>query len=148
MQEQMQIPPEKEATIVYDASKAENAIRELMERMALASGSANISREPAADVVEEPDRVIILFDVPGIPKERLKIVVGSNYVEVRTDPMPLPQSKFVHLERMANYRLQRKIEFPFKLKIDEAKAYLKDGVLQITIPKIGENATETELTVE
>ncbi len=116
----------------------------------MASGSANISREPAADVVEEPDRVIILFDVPGIPKERLKIVVGSNYVEVRTDPMPLPQSKFVHLERMANYRLQRKIEFPFKLKIDEAKAYLKDGgVLQITIPKIGgENATETELTVE
>ncbi|MFP3234797.1 MAG: Hsp20/alpha crystallin family protein [Sulfolobaceae archaeon] len=148
MQEQIQTPLERNTVVIDNASKAENAIRELLEKVAIATGSTDIVREPAADVIEEPNRVIILFDVPGVAKERIKIVVGSNYVEIRADSMPLPQAKFIHLERIGNYRLQRRIEFSFKLKIDEAKAYLKDGILQIIVPKLGENASETELVVE
>jgi hypothetical protein len=69
MQEQIQTPLERNTVVIDNASKAENAIRELLEKVAIATGSTDIVREPAADVIEEPNRVIILFDVPGVARK-------------------------------------------------------------------------------
>lgn len=124
----------------------ERVLRRVMSQLNIA-GSKDLSREPPVDIYEDGDKVIILFDMPGLRKEQIRLKVGMNYIEVNTEPATyITTGKPTLLERLGNYRLHRRIELPFNIKLDDVKAYYKDGILQVNLTKLpGYNTAEVTI---
>ncbi len=130
-----------------ELTSIETQIREVISK-ASQYGITEIVREPLVDVIDEGDRVTVLIDLPGVKKENIKIRVGLNFLEISaTNSNNYINGKVIRAERLSNYKLYRKIEFPYRLKISEAKALFRDGVLQVVIPKLSEYM-ETEVSIE
>jgi HSP20 family protein len=135
-----------QVNIGREITELERSLRRIISHLVI-TGSKDIDREPPADVYEDGDKVIILFDVPGVRKEQIKLRVGINYVEITTEPTTyITTGKPMLLERLGNYKLRRRVEFPFNIKLDDVKAYYKDGVLQVNLTKLpGYNTTEVTI---
>lgn len=115
--------------------EAERSLRRILSSMAML-GRRDFETEPTVDIFEDGDKVTILFDLPGLRKEQIKLRVGINYVEVVAEPAQyIATGKPILLERFSNYRLRRRIEFPFNIRLDDVKAFYKDGVLQVNLSK-------------
>lgn len=127
--------------VAQDLVVTENAIREALSKIAPTHGRS-VVREPPIDMYDEGDRIVLMVDMPGIPKENIKVRVTIDSVEISASPVGGNSGKVLKAERMANFRLYRKVSLPCKIKISEVRAYLKDGVLYIYLPKLLD-ATET-----
>jgi len=135
-----------QVNIGREITELERSLRRIISHLVI-TGSKDIDREPPTDVYEDGDKVIILFDVPGVRKEQIKLRVGINYVEITTEPTTyITTGKPMLLERLGNYKLHRRVELPFNIKLDDVKAYYKDGVLQVNLTKLpGYNTTEVTI---
>jgi HSP20 family protein len=135
-----------QVNIGREITELERSLRRIISHLVI-TGSKDIDREPPADVYEDGDKVIILFDIPGVRKEQIKLRVGMNYVEITTEPTAyVTAGKPMLLERLGNYKLRRRVEFPFNIRLDDVKAYYKDGVLQVNLTKLpGYNTTEVTI---
>jgi HSP20 family protein len=135
-----------QVNIGREITELERSLRRIISHLVI-TGSKDIDREPPADVYEDGDKVIILFDIPGVRKEQIKLRVGINYVEITTEPTTyVTAGKPMLLERLGNYKLHRRVEFPFNIRLDDVKAYYKDGVLQVNLTKLpGYNTTEVTI---
>jgi len=135
-----------QVNIGREITELEKSLRRIISHLVI-TGSKDIDREPPADVYEDGDKVIILFDIPGVRKEQIKLRVGINYVEITTEPTTyVTAGKPMLLERLGNYKLRRRVEFPFNIRLDDVKAYYKDGVLQVNLTKLpGYNTTEVTI---
>jgi len=135
-----------QVNIGREITELERSLRRIISHLVI-TGSKDIDREPPADVYEDGDKVIILFDIPGVRKEQIKLRVGINYVEITTEPTTyVTAGKPMLLERLGNYKLRRRVEFPFNIRLDDVKAYYKDGVLQVNLTKLpGYNTTEVTI---
>ncbi|MFP3158099.1 MAG: Hsp20/alpha crystallin family protein [Caldivirga sp.] len=135
-----------QVNIGREITELEKSLRRIISHLVI-TGSKDIDREPPTDIYEDGDKVIILFDVPGVRKEQIKLRVGINYVEITTEPVTyITTGKPMLLERLGNYKLRRRVELPFNIKLDDVKAYYKDGVLQVNLTKLpGYNTTEVTI---
>jgi HSP20 family protein len=135
-----------QVNIGREITELERSLRRIISHLVI-TGSKDIDREPPTDVYEDGDKVIILFDIPGVRKEQIKLRVGINYVEITTEPTTyVTAGKPMLLERLGNYKLRRRVEFPFNIRLDDVKAYYKDGVLQVNLTKLpGYNTTEVTI---
>ena len=91
---------------------------------------------PRVDVLEDDSGITLLADLPGVPKERLELKVEGDTLLVEgvvSTPMP-PQLQSIYAEvRVPRYRRT----FTLSRELDSARieANLKDGVLNLRIPK-------------
>jgi len=74
-----------QVNIGREITELEKSLRRIISHLVI-TGSKDIDREPPTDVYEDGDKVIILFDIPGVRKEQIKLRVGINYVEITTEP--------------------------------------------------------------
>ena len=106
--------------------------------------------EPPADVEDRGDEYVVYVDVPGFSKDEIKIRVTEDMVEVRAEKSVEKKAEI----RSRNYVLRerlyegfaKKITLPTKIKPDQAKAVLNNGVLEIHLPKSGATR-EIEISV-
>ncbi len=77
-------------------------------------------REPLVDVMDEPDKYRIFVELPGVEKEKVKLDVADNSVQIKTDDA----KKF--------YKM---IDLESAVDSDSAKASYKNGVLTIELMK-------------
>jgi len=91
---------------------------------------------PRVDVLEDESGITLLADLPGVPRERLELKVegASLLIEgVLATPMP-QQLQSVYAEvRVPRYR--RTFTLSRELDAGRIEANLKDGVLNLRIPK-------------
>ena len=139
-------PKSIEPNIGKDVGALEAAVKRLISNAALA-GLSGITREPPVDIYDDGGRLTILIDLPGVKKESIRLRVGLNFLEVQADPTPyVATGKPTALERISNFKVYRRIEFPFSLRLDDVKAVYKDGILQVTLSKMpGYNTTEVAI---
>jgi len=94
-------------------------------------------RIPAVDVRDTGKEIVISAEMPGIRKEDVDIEVGENSVVIKGESKEEEEKKednFYHRER--KYALfHREIPLPEEVVGSEARASMKNGVLEITIPK-------------
>jgi len=81
-------------------------------------------REPLVDVISTDGEVKVIAELPGVEKEDIKLHGAENTLTLSVDT---PQRKYF-----------KDIELPAKVKIKEAKTTYKNGVLEVTLPKIVE----------
>jgi HSP20 family protein len=89
------------------------------------------------DVIER-DHFAVHVDLPGVPKEEVKISLEGNM-------MPIAAERSVERnEELENYHLKerkfgkmcRSIRIPKDVDLDHADAKFNNGELQITLPRI------------
>ena len=127
--------------------KLENSVREVISRLAILTDSKTIIREPPIDMYDLGDKLVIYVDLPGFRKENIKVRVGPTFVEILAEPSQQVNGKAIRVERLANFKVYKKINLPFRVKVDEAKAIFKEGILQILLTKLGE-LNEVELLID
>ena len=101
--------------------------------------ASTFSRKPRVDVIEDDLNIIVKAELPGFRKENIKIDVSLDTLEITAvfqEEALQEGAYFVKKERQYE-EIKRVIELPAQIKIDQANAAFKDGVLQVTLPKVG-----------
>lgn len=99
------------------------------------------------DVLETPEYFEIYVDVPGIPKENIKVTAeteGVVTISVNNEPKEANGIYLVH-EREVPVRAERKITLPKKLATGKVSAKLENGVLVVTLWKAQKDLIEVEI---
>ncbi len=146
-----QSQPVSVQSIIQDIVTVESSVRDALSKVAPALGRS-ITREPPVDILDEGDKLLIIVDVPGVPKDNIRVRVTIDTVEISAIPTtPIASTgngKVLRAERLANFKLFRRIVLPCKVRIGDARAYLKDGVLYIYLPKLSDTTESIDLSIE
>jgi len=123
--------------------KIEEGLKELFN-----VNAGKFERCPDVDVYDQGDNLLVMVDLPGVRKDLIKVKVFEKAIEIlaNASPMEVP-GKPVMKERLSNFPISRKIELPYRLRVDTARAVYKEGVLQIVVGKAGELGA-TELAID
>lgn len=92
----------------------------------------SLGREPLVDVMSEKDKFRIFVELPGVDKEKIKLDVAEDSVEIRTED----EKKF--------YKL---IQLDDTVDTESSKASYKNGILTLELDKKGRKKGK-EVTIE
>lgn len=104
----------------------------------LVPADANVdARAPLVDLVDEGREFVLRAELPGVSKEDLDIRVSPDGIEMRAEAEREKEEKEPHYYyRERAYRaFHRRIPLPEEVFADRTEAKLKDGVLEVRIPK-------------
>lgn len=100
---------------------------------------------PSVDVIDHDDDILVRAEVPGVDKKDLDISVTENTVTIK--------GKSSHEEKEEKgdyYRCEisrgtfaRTVSLPHDVNPDKAKATFKDGMLELTMPKVKKSNRHT-----
>jgi HSP20 family molecular chaperone IbpA len=91
---------------------------------------------PRIDVLEDESGITLLADLPDVPRESLELKVEGDTLLVEgvvATPMPQPLQSVYAEVRVPRYR--RTFTLSRELDANRIEAKLKDGVLNLRIPK-------------
>ena len=93
--------------------------------------------EPAAEVAESDGEVTVKMEVPGVEKDQLQLTVADDRLTVRGEMRKESEEKRKNYNRQEiRYgAFQRSVPLPMEVDAAKANAKLKNGMLEITLPK-------------
>jgi HSP20 family protein len=95
---------------------------------------------PAIDVIDRADEILVRCEMPGVEKENIDVSVHEDTLTVKGEVEKDNEYKdedYYHSERTCR-SYKRSIHIPEKVKADEIEASLKDGMLNVHLPKAEE----------
>lgn len=95
------------------------------------------ARHALADVKDTGTEIVVSAELPGVSKEDLDIEVTEDGVEIRAEGRQEREETdegFVYRER-GYARWYRRLPFPAEVVPEKADAELRDGVLEVRVPK-------------
>jgi HSP20 family protein len=93
---------------------------------------------PAVDIHEEPKQFVVRADLPGVKLADIEITADQGVLSLRGARNFEQQNDEGHYSRVERVRgkFVRTFTLPDNVQTDAIKAQLKDGVLELTIPKV------------
>jgi HSP20 family protein len=94
-------------------------------------------REAFADLEDVGDKFIVHAEIPGIPKDKIDVNVTKDDVEISGQAATEKEEKkkgYVFRER-GHSSFYKRIVFPEEVIPGRAQSTVKDGVLEIDVPK-------------
>jgi len=95
-------------------------------------------RTPPMDIADLGDRYEMHVEMPGISRDDINIEVTPNNIEISADCSEQIEDKgknWLRRER-SSMSFYRSLEVPEELKTESVDAELKDGILNLTLPKL------------
>jgi len=105
---------------------------------------------PAVEVSDIKDTVVVKAQVPGVSKEQLHVTVSEGLLTIQGETKEAEKKEEKnYLRREFHYgAFSRTVPLPAGVQAGKATAQLKDGILEITIPKSAEaRAKEIPISV-
>lgn len=103
---------------------------------------------PAVDVIEDAEGITLYADLPGVPKDGLKVGVDAETLTIEADvKVDLPEGMRATHAEIAAPRYRRVFTLSRELDADKVAAELHQGVLKLHIPK-AEHAKPRRIQVE
>ncbi|MEW6536641.1 MAG: Hsp20/alpha crystallin family protein [Candidatus Auribacterota bacterium] len=104
---------------------------------------------PDVDIIEKDDRIEIRADLPGIEPKDVSIDLRNNVLTLSGTRKEEKESKDAHVYRSERYygSFQRSFTLPDGINQDKVAAHYKNGVLNITVPKL-EKAQPKQITIK
>ncbi len=98
---------------------------------------ASCEWKPAVDILDMPDGIVIKADLPGVKKENIRVELTDNIMTLkgeRTAEVPAESEKCYRRERCFG-SFFRAFTLPERVSAEHIRAVLKEGVLEIRLPK-------------
>ncbi|HDK27492.1 MAG TPA: Hsp20/alpha crystallin family protein [Candidatus Atribacteria bacterium] len=95
---------------------------------------------PLVDVIDKKDSILVKAELPGVDKKDVKISLSENTLTIRgerKEEKEIKKEDYYCCER-AFGTYSRSITLPVEVDKTKAKATFKNGILEITLPKIEE----------
>jgi HSP20 family protein len=96
-------------------------------------------RVPSVDVIDREEEVVVRAEIPGIDKENLEISLSDDRLTIKGSTRQEKEEKeagdYTRRE-MSRGSFTRVITLPANVDGEKAKASFKDGVLEMTLPKL------------
>lgn len=104
---------------------------------------------PATDIIATKDAWLARLEVPGIPRDRLKVLISQGECIVRGErdaAVTSPGQQPLLIERPTG-TFERRFALPAQVRADGVTARYREGVLELQIP-LQEEGTATETSIE
>ena len=94
-------------------------------------------RFPLIDLIDRDDELLVRAELPGVKKNEIELTLTDEGLGIIVNRELKEEEKAERFYRceMAHGTLERTVMFPIDVDVDKAKAELKDGVLNVVIPK-------------
>lgn len=102
---------------------------------------------PAVDIYEDPARLVVLADMPGVPQGDVAIDLKEDVLTISGGVSPGNDKETVLYEEYHVGRFNRKFALSDVIDQDKIEATMKDGVLKLILPKV-EPARPRKITVK
>ncbi len=106
-------------------------------------------RLPKVDVVDRDSDILVRAELPGVDKKDLDISITDNTVTIHaTTSSEREEEKGEYYRReISRGTFSRTVALPAEVNADGAKASFKDGILELTVPKV-EKAKRRRIEVQ
>ena len=104
---------------------------------------------PSVDVIDREDEVVVRAEVPGFKKEDIDISVSGTMLTIKGDTKTEEKEEKGDYYRCEITRgaFTRTLALPAEVDEAKAKAAIKDGVLELTLPKL-EKSKRRRITID
>lgn len=94
-------------------------------------------RLPNVDVIDRKAEILVRAELPGIDKKDLSISMTDHLLTIKgqTKTETKQEDGDYHRHEISSTAYARSIELPATVDSDKAQASMKDGVLEISLPK-------------
>jgi HSP20 family protein len=92
---------------------------------------------PALDLYEDKNNVIVKAELPGMKKEDIEVSLHNDALSIsgeRKGEQKFQDAETYRSERFVG-RFHRTVTLPSEVKGEQVKAQYKDGILTVTLPK-------------
>jgi HSP20 family protein len=91
---------------------------------------------PPVDVIEDSTGITLRADLPGVPKEKLKLQVEADTLTIEGEvSFAMPEGMEASYAEVSVPRFRRVFTLSKELETGKVSAELKNGVLSLRIPK-------------
>jgi HSP20 family protein len=103
---------------------------------------------PNVDIIDRDDEVVVRAEVPGFKKDEIEVSVsGSTLTLSGTAAAEQREEKGNYYRyEISRSAFSRTLELPAEVDESKAKASLKDGMLELTLPKL-EKSRRRSITI-
>jgi HSP20 family protein len=108
-----------------------------------------MTRIPAVDVYEDKDDVVVKAETPGLSKEDIHVEVTDSTLTIKGEKKreeTIKDDEYYCCERSFG-SFTRSVDLPCEVKAEQVKASMKNGVLEVRMPKT-EEAKKRAITVK
>jgi HSP20 family protein len=93
---------------------------------------------PRVDIVDRDEELVVKAELPGVDKKDLDISVTENAVTIKgsTSHEEKEEKGDYFRSEISRGTYSRTLTLPSDVEADKAKAKFKDGVLELTLPKL------------
>ncbi|MEN6458135.1 MAG: Hsp20/alpha crystallin family protein [Thermoguttaceae bacterium] len=94
------------------------------------------SGQPAVNVWERPDALLVEMEVPGVKSDQLDLSVVGNELTIRVERPDGPDEGVIYHRRERPVGpMARVLRLPVEVDSNRVEAQITNGVLTITLPK-------------
>lgn len=92
---------------------------------------------PAVDMIDRGDRYVVRMGIPGFSKDQIDVEITSEGLTVSADLANEREEEAENYicREISRRSFRRYLEFPEKVLEEKAEATMKDGMLEIIVPK-------------
>ena len=92
------------------------------------------AREPLVDVIQEPEQVKIITELPGVEKEDIQLFASERSLTIDvTNP---------------DHRYHKELELPFEVDDESATSTYRNGVLETVIKRKRDRSSGLSITIQ
>lgn len=104
---------------------------------------------PRVDVIERDTEVIVKAEMPGVSKDDVDVSVTDTTVTIKgeTSHEEKEEKGDYYRSEISRGSFSRTVALPANVDSDKARATFKDGILELTIPKV-EKAKRKSVTID
>jgi len=133
----------------YELKKLSDSINQLFDENYLTegekgSGLSLTSWSPSTDIYETKDEYVFKIEVPGMNKDDVKVEFTEDTLTIkgeRKEDKEIKKENFHRIERFFG-SFQRSFTLPKNIDEKKIKAELKDGILELRVPKVEKSKTK------
>lgn len=89
---------------------------------------------PVVDILENSDEILLYADMPGVSKEEVTVNIDNGRLAL-SGVRKLQAAGAATWEEFGDVEFRRVFSVPQSIDVDKVNAELKDGVLQLHLPK-------------
>jgi HSP20 family protein len=122
-----------------EMSRLEDAMNQLFRnptRRDAETASAAATWQPAVDIFEDGEKIVLLADLPGVEQQDIELAIDKSVLTLRGERrIEQPKAEEYHRFERVRGAFARSFTLPPSVDGERVSADLKNGVLALTLPK-------------